>query len=548
MTDDRRKAILFAPLSAPGAIAGALLFLASLTPSLIPRLAVAQGALGGISLAAGYAIAVGLAGLWVWLGLPYPSVRRARLRGITLATAAIIGIFALSRAAAWQNQVRAALDMAPVETARPLTVMAVAALVALVLIGIGRMFLVALTRADRLLGRRLPPRLAYLAAFICTATLFWTLGNGVLLQRGLVALDRTYQAVDTLIDPDLPTPADPMKTGSAGSMIGWETLGHEGRNMVAGFPDRAAISAISGRPAKEPLRIYVGLNSADTPVERADLALAEMLRTGAFDRQTLLIATPTGTGWIDPAGLAPAEILAHGDIATVSVQYSYLPSWLTLMVDTGYGAETARAVFAAVYGHWRSLPRNDRPRLFLFGLSLGSVNADAALDLYDVLADPFQGALWAGPPFANASWRKLSAMRNPGTAVWMPAFRDGSTVRFAGPDLPARSEGWGPVRILYLQYPSDPIVFFTEDSFVRRPPLLQGPHGHGVSPGLRWIPVVTGLQLAFDMMTATTVAPGRGHVYAARDYVDGWRVVLDPPGWDDARIGAIKSHLAGLGL
>lgn len=207
--------------------------------------------------------------------------------------------------------------------------------------------------------------------------------------------------------------------------------------MVAGYPDRAAISDLSGRPALEPRRIYVGLDSAETPAKRADLALAGMLRVGASERGTLLIATPTGAGWIDPVGLAPAEALTGGDIATVSVQYSYLPSWLTLMVDTGYGAETAREVFDAVYGHWRTLPRESRPRLYLFGLSLGSVNADAALDLYGILADPFDGALWVGPPFANGSWRQLSAARNPGTSVWMPAFRDGSTVRFAGPDRPA---------------------------------------------------------------------------------------------------------------
>ena len=98
-----------------------------------------------------------------------------------------------------------------------------------------------------------------------------------------------------------------------------------------------------------------GLNSAETAEERAALALAEMQRTGAFDRSLLVIATPTGTGWVDPAAMLPLEIMHGGDVASVSVQYSYLPSWLSLLVQPEYGEETADAVFRAVYGHWRSL-------------------------------------------------------------------------------------------------------------------------------------------------------------------------------------------------
>lgn len=548
MPDRDRGAVLLAPLSAPGALVGALFFLASLTPSLIPRVAMAQGVLGGLSLVAGYALASGLVGLAFWLGCPPPDRRARPLRLIALAVAALIVLFALSRAANWQNDVRAALDMPTTDSAHPLVIVAVATLIAAVLLGLGRLFRLSLGRADRLFKRHLPPRLAYLVAFLVTAAIFWTIGNGFLLHRGLAMLDRTYQAVDSLVDPEMPAPDDPLKTGSAASLIGWEGLGSEGRNMVAGFPDSAAISALNGRAASEPLRIYVGLNSAQSPAERADLALAEMLRVGAFERGTLLIASATGTGWIDPASLAPVEMLTDGDIATVAVQYSYLPSWLTLMVDTGYGKETAREVFNAVYGHWRELPPESRPRLYLFGLSLGSVNADAALDLHDILADPFDGALWTGPPFANASWRRLSAGRVAGTPVWRPGHFDGSTVRFAGPNLPTGRDGWGKVRILYLLYPSDPIVFFTENGFYAKPPFLAEPPGPGVAPSLKWIPVVTGLQLALDMALATTVPAGRGHVYAASDYVDAWLAILDPAGWNAAQIEALKAELAAMDL
>lgn len=82
----------------------------------------------------------------------------------------------------------------------------------------------------------------------------------------------------------------------------------------------------------EPIRTYVGLQGAETPEERARLALAELKRAGGFDRSVVVIVTPTGTGWIDPAALTALEYLHHGDVASVAVQYSYLNSPLSLTV------------------------------------------------------------------------------------------------------------------------------------------------------------------------------------------------------------------------
>lgn len=236
MPDQDRKAVLSAPLSAPGAAVGALFFLASLTPSLIPRIALAQGALGGIALAVGHALAAGLAGLAVWLGIRAPGHRNLAVYRLALAAAALIVLYALSRAAGWQNDVRAALDMPPVESARPLVILAVAGLVALLPLGLGRLFRLALGHADRPLGRHLPPRIGFLAAFTATAALFWTIANGVLLERGLSALDRTYQAVDGLIDLDLPAPADVLKTGSAASLIGQKGSAAKGATWWRAIP------------------------------------------------------------------------------------------------------------------------------------------------------------------------------------------------------------------------------------------------------------------------------------------------------------------------
>src|SRR5262245_65830497 len=108
--------------------------------------------------------------------------------------------------------------------------------------------------------------------------------------------------------------------------------------------------ARTGRPALEPVRVYVGLRSADTPENRAKLALEELKRVGGFERSVLIVVTPTGTGWVDPASLDRVEYLHDGSVASVALQYSYLASWLSLLVEPGYGAHSGLALFKELDG------------------------------------------------------------------------------------------------------------------------------------------------------------------------------------------------------
>ena len=93
------------------------------------------------------------------------------------------------------------------------------------------------------------------------------------------------------------------------------------------------IERFTGRPGQEPIRVYAGLDSAPSARERAALAVQELERTGAFDRAVLGVVTATGTGWVDENVTASLEYMYGGDTALVSMQYSYLPSWLSFMVD-----------------------------------------------------------------------------------------------------------------------------------------------------------------------------------------------------------------------
>jgi uncharacterized membrane protein len=545
-TVDPRRPSFSAPPSAAGSLVAGLFFAASLTPSLLPRTFALQGVLSGLSLAAGYG--VGVFGGWLWSFLELPQARgRARRVLVAAGAAPVLALVLafLARATEGQNSVRALMELDRVDSALALRVAAIAAVVFLAALAVARLFQATFRAVARRLRRFVPRRIAAVLGVMVAAALFWSVVDGVLLRLLLRAMDVSFQRVDALVEPDVETPADPGRTGSAASLVAWRDLGRRGREFVSSGPTARALGELVGGDAMEPIRVYVGLGSAGSIEERARLALAELERVGAFARSVLVLVTPTGTGWIDPGAIESVEHLHRGDVASVAVQYSYLPSWLTLLSEAEYGAETARALFRAVYNRWTELPRDRRPRLYLHGLSLGALNSQRSADLYDVVADPFSGALWAGPPFRSAPWRAFTLEREPGSPAWLPRFRDGSIVRFAnqhgGLDLPGAR--WGPIRIVYLQYASDPVTFFEPGALFRQPQWMRPPRGPDVSPHLRWFPVVTMLQLAVDIAAGDRAPAGYGHVYAPEHYVDAWRAVTDPAGWTDEEIARLKTHL-----
>lgn len=537
-------AAYFRSLALPGIALGCLFLAASLTPGLIPRSTTVQGVLSGLCGAAGYGLAVGLRWIWRYLGLPEPKPGRMTRLTLFVACGAIVSV-SVWQAVDWQNSIRAVMGMPPVDRAWPVAVMAIAVTVALLLLLMGRLIQLTVNCIAQRLDGLLPRRVSRLVAVALTATLLWSIGNGVLLRALLGAVDSSYRQFDALLEPEIARPDDPLKSGSVSSLVDWRALGRAGRAVVAARPKRADIAELAGVEALEPLRVYVGINSAESSDARARLALAELQRIRAFERSILVITTPTGTGWVDPASFSAVEYLAHGDIASVSVQYSYLPSWLALLIDPDNGADTARAVFTAVYSHWRTLPKAKRPRLYLHGLSLGALNSDLSSDLWDVIGDPFQGALWVGPPFQSRTWRQATSERAPTSPAWAPRFRDGAIIRFTTQSQTSSmpTPAWGSTRILYLQYPSDPITFFEPAAFYREPDWMRGPRAPDVSPDLRWHPVVTFLQLAVDMTTATSTPPGFGHVYSGSHYVDAWNAMIEPAGWSMERLDRLKAEL-----
>lgn len=536
-------------LSTPGLLVATLFFAASLTPSLLPRTWAMQGVLSGVSLAAGYGLGVLGRATWRYLELPAPGPRvHERLVLVAATVSVAIALRFLRKAADWQNSIRVLMELEPVDSAQPFRVGAVALAVSIGLLGLGRLFQAARRFLARRLGHFLPRRVANVLGVTLAVALFWMVGNGVLVQGAIRALDASFQQIDAVIEVDAPPPREPTRPGSPSSLVNWDHLGRRGREFVSSTPTRSEMERFfgtdPGTPLIEPLRVYVGLNAAETAEERAHLALNELIRAGGFRRSVLILATPTGTGWLDPGAIRSVEYLHRGDVATVAVQYSYLASWLSLLAEPEYGAEAAREVFHAVYGYWTTLPADERPRLYLHGLSLGALNSERAADFYDFIGDPFHGALWSGPPFRSTSWRARTDQRQPGSPAWLPRFRDGTIVRFTNQENQLeRAASWGPMRIVYLQYASDPVTFFETRALWRQPEWMAEPRGPDVSPALRWYPVVTMLQLAVDVVAADQAPAGYGHVYAPEDYVDAWVAVSDPPGWDGEGIARLKRWL-----
>ncbi|CAN0655148.1 alpha/beta-hydrolase family protein [Nitratireductor aquimarinus] len=529
-----------------GLCLGTLLFAASLTPTLLPRDFLLQGVLSGVSAAVGYGLGVFCVWLWRYLELPEPP-RRPRIYG-KFAMAALcvaVAIFFLWKAAEWQNSIRALMQLEPVDTAHPFKVGGIALVLFLLFVVMGRGIGRAFTFISGRLKPYVPRRVANVIGIVIVGLVLASLVDRVLLRYALRVADSAYAELDALFEDGIEQPESGLRTGGPGSLIPWDTLGRTGRQFVVGGDSREAIAAFTGREALEPMRVYVGLRSAETADERAELALEELKRIGAFERKVMAVVAPTGTGWIDPEASVTLEYLHGGDTVMVAQQYSYLTSWLSLLIEPSYGAEAAHALFRKVYGHWTTLPKDDRPELYLYGLSLGALSSEQSTEIYNILADPFQGALWAGPPFNSRLWSNFTRDRNPGTPAWLPRLGDGSVVRFTAQknslDIPGAK--WGPLRIVYLQYASDPVVFFDPLAWYRRPAWLVGERGPDVSPDLRWYPIVTFLQLALDMAMATTAPIGYGHLYAPQHYIDAWVAVTQPEGWSPAEIERLKEKL-----
>ena len=233
--------------------------------------------------------------------------------------------------------------------------------------------------------------------------------------------------------------------------------------------------------------------------------------------------TTTGTGWIDERAASPLEYMYNGNTALVGMQYSYLPSWISFLVDVQKAADTGREVIQAIQGRLAEMPKATRPKLLLFGESLGSYGTEEAFKNVDQMISGVDGALLVGPVFQNHIHNAVTDDRDKGSPFWRPVYKSGEHVRFAvaPSDLSQPPTAWTSPRIVYLQNSSDPITYWSFNLIWNRPAWLNDPRGPDVSSHMWWAPVVTFWGTLGDMAFSTGVPAGHGHDYGANP-VDAW--------------------------
>ncbi len=537
-------------LSRPGLVVGLVFFALSLLPSMLPRTFLFQGIVSGITVMTGYAI--GAAGAWAWtfLDLPQPRGRvRTIIFGVLLAVVVFLVASGTWQHVGWQNDVRSIYGLDPITPIVLMPVLVIATAVAALLLIVTRSLRKLFDVTFRLLYRRLPRRLSLLLGGLAVLVLANLVYNGVLVNAFFGVSNQVFSASDTSTKEGQRPPRSTLRSGGPESLVSWESLGRQGRSFVSTGPTVRELNAFSGGGAIEPIRVYAGLRSAGSLQARADLVLDELIRTGAFDREVLVVGTTTGTGFFDEAGVDSLEYVHNGDTAIVGVQYSYLPSWISLLADQRKVLRTARVVFDTVHGYWSTLPESLRPELYLYGLSLGSYGAESILTSVDIINEPIDGALLVGPPFVSELWNQLVEGRQAGTPPWLPVYEDGRTVRFTGDEdaLDIADDTWGPTRVAYLHHASDPVVFFSPDLILTPPAWLEeGQRGPGLAQDFVYVPLVTFWQMAFDLAGAGNVPVGWGHMYSPEANGSSWAAVTRPVGWTAADTRALRDYLAGL--
>ena len=529
-------------LSITGGFVGVAFAAMSVTPSLTPRPWFVQLILVALCIVTGYAL--GAFTGWAYRALELPDLPPGARR-VARRVVGVVAIVALP-VAGWlgrgfQREQRELLgldgDVSWLWVLAPFMGLLVASL----FLAVGR----AVTWSARTLFGRLnrvvPPRVAWLVAILVTGVVSWFLLSGVLIGTGIGLADELFEGRNHDDKPGVVDPQSPYRSGGPESGVSWESIGREGRQFVWDGLTAEEIGAVVGDPdAVVPVRAYVGLLASDDAGERAALAMDELRRLGGFERGAIAVAAATGSGWIDPKMSSALEYATHGDVAIVATQYSYLPSWLSVLVDQERAEENAETLIAALRVELDGLSSDQRPELYVFGESLGAFSIDSAFTSVENMATTTDGALLVGPPSFDATWQQVVDVRDQGSPPWKPRYEDGALVRVAATDrdlldLTLTWETDNPV--IYLVHPSDPIVAWTTDLAV-----WLDPRGPDVSPHMVAWPVVGEWQVTVDQLNANGAPAGHGHVYD-ETVVAAWSEIVGPPALPPAELDAIRAAI-----
>jgi uncharacterized membrane protein len=279
---------------------------------------------------------------------------------------------------------------------------------------------------------------------------------------GLVALGQVRKRTlreNEVFEPAYPQPpaSEKVSCGPASS-VDFDAIGKEGRRFVLMTLTAAQINNVMGEAAVDPIRIVI---PRDGPIEdRAALAVSELEALGGFEQSVIVVASPTGVGYVNYVMAEALEYLSRGNCAIVVPQYAMVPSALALD-RTQSGTELQAEVLGAINNRIQRMPAARRPRLYQFGESLGAqvaldVAADGGIHRLDSMG--VTGGLYLGVPFRSRAWhswwRNHRAIDPAGRLMTAPDSE-------AAPNTPGMH--------LMVVHNDDPVNKFAYTMFVRRP-------------------------------------------------------------------------------
>ena len=370
-------------------------------------------------------------------------------------------------------------------------------------------------------------------SLLILVVIVYALTSQVLLKLGINFFTRHARKMNNRTAKGIVQPQVPERSGSPHSRSSWRAVGGQGRVFLGRGPSRADIEAVTGCSAMEPIRVYAGMPEEGQSLQNAaDLVVEELHRTGAFDRAVILIATSTGSGWVDEWQVQPLEYLTCGNCATASMQYSFVPSSINFLTDLDVSEEAAVILFETIRRAVDEIPEDRRPALFVCGESLGAYASQHVFSgIVDVLSRT-DGALWVGTPAFTPMHAELTAIRHRGSPEVAPVVANGRHVRFVNvpenlwADVYGRELGdWNYPRVVYAQHPSDPVVWWNSELVWHKPDWISEKVDGDVSPHMQYTRGATYIQVLVDMPVAGTAPGGHGHTYH-EELIPLWEAIL----------------------
>ena len=410
---------------------------------------------------------------------------------------------------------------------------------------------------NELLGKKLPPVASWPLAIAGGGALLILVGDRMVVRRFAVRVSRQAQELDREFMRGADQPQRAERSGSPDSLVDWDTMGRQGRAVVAGGPRREDIERLVDGEAMEPIRIFVGLDTerdqAPDFEAMAAVAIKEMHRTGAFERSHIAVMSAAGTGWINDFHTSGFEFVTRGDSAVVAMQYSYLPSAYSYLADRKNPVHSSRVLIEAIRRELESIDLNDRPKLYVGGESLGAYGVSDAFETVEEFLEHTSGGVFTGTPGFARNHNYLTRHREKGSPQRLPLIDGGRHVRFTAHPAHLRHDfrgnaytnTWEEPRFVFAQHASDPVVWWEPSLAIKPPDWLREPGSRGEpAPAaqrldaldtMRWMPLVTYWQVGIDQLPSKDYPSPHGHNYHD-ETVAYWNGVIHGDGTNGAAL------------